>query len=297
MPEKIKAAGFNGISVYFDWGYHSPSPGAYDFTGIRNVDWFLDLANEVGLYVIARPGPYINAEVDAGGFPGRLVRLPANLRSTDARYLRWAYEWMGRIDAIIARHQLTSGTGSVIAYQVENELYDPPTNGQQYMQDLQNKARADGVVVPFTFNEPTLGATLYITGLGAVNLPGFDSYPQGFDASDPQKWSQVPDFTVNQPLLQNSPLFSAEFQGGTTDVWGGPGYQNCYELTNANFENVFYKSLIGQGLTMINFYMTCGGTSWGWLPYDGRADSFITGVYTSYDYGAAIREPRVLTDK
>jgi beta-galactosidase GanA len=115
--EKIKAAGFNGISVYFDWGYHSPSPGTYNFTGIRNVDFFLELANEVGLYVIARPGPYINAEVDAGGFPAWLVRLPANLRSTDPRYLRWAYEWMGRIDAIIARHQLTNGTGSVIAYQ------------------------------------------------------------------------------------------------------------------------------------------------------------------------------------
>jgi hypothetical protein len=64
--QKIKAAGFNGISVYFDWGYHSPSPGKYDFTGIRDMDLFLNLANEIGLYVIA---PYINAEVDSGGFP------------------------------------------------------------------------------------------------------------------------------------------------------------------------------------------------------------------------------------
>lgn len=52
--EKINAAGFNGISVYSYWGYHSPSPGKY-FTGIRNMDSFLDLANEIGLYVIARP--------------------------------------------------------------------------------------------------------------------------------------------------------------------------------------------------------------------------------------------------
>lgn len=48
---------------------------------------------------------------------------------------------------------------------------------------------------------------------------------------------------------------------------------------------------------MVNFYMTFGGTSWGWLPYDGNASSFITGVYTSYDYGAAISEARLLTDK
>jgi beta-galactosidase len=295
--EKIKAAGFNGISVYFDWGYHSPSPGKYDFTGIRNMDLFLDLANEIGLYVIARPGPYINAEADGGGFPAWMVSQPGNFRSTDPLYLKWAYEWMSHIDAVLARHQLTNGTGSVIAYQVENEIYDPSTAGKQYMQDLQDKARSDGITVPFTFNEIVIGSTLYITGLGSVNLPGFDSYPQGFDASNPQKWGQVPDFTVNKALLQNSPLFSPEFGGGATDIWGGPGYPNCYELTNANYESVFYKSIIGEGLTMMNFYMTYGGTSWGWLPYSGNASSFITAVYTSYDYGAAISEPRLLTDK
>ena len=106
-----------------------------------------------------------------------------------------------------------------------------------------------------------------------------DSYPLGFNPSNPNQWSQVPDFTVNQKFLQNSPLFSPEFGGGTTDVWGGPGYLNCYELTNPSYESVFYKSLVGQGLTMMNFYMTYGGTSWGWLPYSGRADSFITAVY------------------
>src|SRR5450756_456850 len=62
--QKMKAAGFNATSIYFDWAYHSPKPGVYDFTGVRDVDKLLDIANEVGIYVIARPGPYINAEVD-----------------------------------------------------------------------------------------------------------------------------------------------------------------------------------------------------------------------------------------
>ena len=295
--QKIKAAGFTAISVYFDWGYHSAASGVYDFTGVRDLDLFLDLANQVGLYVIARPGPYINAETDGGGFPAWLNREGGNVRSTDPAFLNWAYEWMSRIDAIIAHHQFTNGTGSVIAYQVENELFDPTAGGMQYMQDLQNKARADGITVPLTFNEPTIGATLYITGLGAVQLPGFDSYPNGFNPSDPNQWGQVPNYDANQPLLQNSPIFAPEFGGGTTDEWGGPGYQNCFELTDSNYESVFYKSLIGQGLTMMNFYMTYGGTSWGWVPYSGRPTSFITAVYTSYDYGAAISEARLLTDK
>jgi Glycosyl hydrolases family 35/Beta-galactosidase jelly roll domain len=76
-----------------------------------------------------------------------MVTQPGNLRSTDPLYLKWAYEWMGQIDTILARHQLTNGTGSVIAYQIENEIFDPSTPGQQYMQDLQDKARADGINV------------------------------------------------------------------------------------------------------------------------------------------------------
>lgn len=67
--QKMKAAGFNSTSLYFDWGYHSPKPGVYDFSGVRDVDKLLDMAEEAGLYVIARPAPYINAEVDSGACP------------------------------------------------------------------------------------------------------------------------------------------------------------------------------------------------------------------------------------
>src|SRR3954453_22273211 len=65
--QKMRASGYNAVSFYFDWGYHSPKSGVYDFTGVRDMDRLLTIANEVGLYVIARPGPYINAEVDGGG--------------------------------------------------------------------------------------------------------------------------------------------------------------------------------------------------------------------------------------
>src|SRR4051812_2229042 len=45
--EKEKAAGFNAVSVYFDWAYHSPAPGVYDFTGVRDVDRLLRTAEQV----------------------------------------------------------------------------------------------------------------------------------------------------------------------------------------------------------------------------------------------------------
>ena len=147
--QKMKAAGFNATSIYFDWGYHSPRPGVYDFTGVRDMD-------QAARHRAARsastsspgPAPYINAEVDGGGFPAWLDAKPGLDRSADPQYLKYADEWLTRIDAILQRHQLTNGTGTVIAYQVENEYYNGDAAGRAYMQHLEDKARADGITVP-----------------------------------------------------------------------------------------------------------------------------------------------------
>ena len=283
----MAAAGFNTVSCYFDWGYHSPAPGVYDFSGIRNLDKFLDAAAEAGLYVITRPGPYINAETDSGGFPGWLTSIQGRARSTAPDYLANAQEWLSHIDPIIARHQLTNGTGTVIACQVENEFYDKSSGGQQYMQRLENKMRSDGITVPLTGNHDAT----FVQGLGATDIPGFDIYPQEFDATNPTRWNRVPMWLegAHRSLPSDKPLYLSELQGGSYDPWGGPAYRACYALTGPDFENVFYKWMIAQGVTMMNLYMTYGGTSWGWLPFPG--------VYSSYDYGAAIDEARQLTEK
>ena len=116
--QKVKAEGYNAISIYFDWGYHSPKQGVYDFTGVRDVNTLLDIAQQTGLYVIARPGPYINAETSAGGFPGWLTTQAGKARSDAPDYLTAADEWLTHIDAILQRHQLTNGTGPIIAYEI-----------------------------------------------------------------------------------------------------------------------------------------------------------------------------------
>ncbi|MEU6092836.1 beta-galactosidase [Streptomyces sp. NPDC047085] len=281
--QKMKAAGFNSTSLYFDWGYHSPKPGVYDFSGVRDVDKLLDMAQEAGLYVIARPAPYINAEVDSGGLPGWMTTKAGQNRSDDPNFLKYADEWLTRIDRIIARHQLTNGTGSVIAYQVENEYYNGSAAGRSYMKHLEDKARADGITVPLTGNNNGT----FNSGTGALDVDGPDSYPQGFNCSNPSKWNGVPDISYDHP--DGKPLYSPEFQGGAFDPWGGPGYDKCAQLINDRFANVFYKQNIAVGATAQNFYMTYGGTNWGWL---GMPQN-----YTSYDYGAAIRENRQLDPK
>lgn len=281
--QKMKAAGFNATSLYFDWGYHSAAPGVYDFTGVRDVDKLLDIAQEVGIYVIARPGPYINAEVDGGGFPGWLSTTPGATRSSDPRYLKYSDEWQTQIDRIIARHQLTNGTGSVIEYQVENEYYNGSTAGRTYMQHLEDKAKADGITVPLVGNNNGT----FNSGPAALDVDAADAYPQSFDCSNPATWNPVPDISYDH--VAGKPLATAEFQGGAFDPWGGPGYDKCAQLINDQFANVFYKQNIAVGATEQSFYMTYGGTNWGW---SGQPEN-----YTSYDYGAAIRETRQLDPK
>ncbi|HEU5427903.1 MAG TPA: beta-galactosidase [Actinocrinis sp.] len=281
--QKMKAAGFNATSLYFDWGYHSPAPGVYDFTGVRNVDELLDMAQQAGLYVIARPAPYINAEVDGGGLPAWLGTKNVKNRTDDPAFEAYADEWLTKIDAILARHQLTNGTGTVIAYQVENEYYNGNAAGRAYMQHLEDKARADGITVPLTGNNNGT----FNSGTGALDVDGPDSYPQGFNCSNPSSWNGVPDISYDHPA--GKPLYSPEFQGGAFDPWGGPGYDKCAQLINDQFADVFYKNNIAVGATAQSFYMTYGGTNWGWL---GMPEN-----YTSYDYGAAIRETRQLDPK
>src|SRR3954465_11940715 len=148
--QKLKAAGYNATSIYFDWGYHSPKPGVFDFTGVRDVDRLLDIADEVGIYVIARPGPYINAETDSGGFPGWLTTQKGRARSSAPDYTAAYRDWLRHIDPIIARHQVTNGGGTVILYQLENE-YGSNTDAA-YMEDLAQRVREHGITVPLMHN-------------------------------------------------------------------------------------------------------------------------------------------------
>jgi beta-galactosidase GanA len=274
--QKMKADGYNAVTVYFDWDYTSPSPGVYDFSGVRDANTFLNMAQQAGLYVIARPGPYINAETDGGGIPAWVLTGQNGFRSDAQPYESAARQWFSQIDPIIAAHQIQHG-GDVIAYQIENEYTGKSSADTQYMADLEQQASADGITVPFTFNQ-CCGSLTFASGQGAVNITGTDNYPLGFNCADTSHFGTPGGY----PSFTGMPVYLPEYQGGSFDGWGGSGYDNCYTMTGPAFENVFYKSNIAQGVTMQSNYMGVGGTNWGWLPDPD--------VYTSYDYGAAIRE-------
>lgn len=85
--QKVKAMGFNMVSFYVDWALLEGKPGEFRSEGALDLQPFIDAAHEAGIYLLARPGPYINAEVSGGGFPGWLQRVKGFLRTNATDYL------------------------------------------------------------------------------------------------------------------------------------------------------------------------------------------------------------------
>ncbi|KAI0352572.1 hypothetical protein OH77DRAFT_1428259 [Trametes cingulata] len=288
--QKMVAAGFNAVSIYIHMGATNPAPGVLDFNGWRALQPIYDAAKLAGILIVLRPGPYINAETTAGGIAHWATSLVAGTLRTNASDWTAAYE--PYIDGIIKEtlpNQVTEG-GPVIAVQVDNEYSQSPITRAEYFANLEKQYRDGGIVVPLTYNDPGMGRN-FINGTGAVDIYGLDSYPQGFDCSNPTHWAPVVTSYHQYHATNNpsEPWYMPEFQGGSFDPWGGPGYDACEVLTGPDFQDVFYKNNWASNVKLISYYMLYGGTSWGGFPFPG--------VYTSYDYGSSIRETRALSAK
>lgn len=83
----LKALGFNTVETYVPWNLHEPRKGEYHFDGILDLEKFLLTAQELGLYAIVRPSPYICAEWEFGGFPAWLLNESTRIRSNEVVYL------------------------------------------------------------------------------------------------------------------------------------------------------------------------------------------------------------------
>ncbi|XP_035424762.1 beta-galactosidase isoform X6 [Cygnus atratus] len=120
---KMKMAGLDAIQTYVPWNYHEPQMGVYDFSGDRDLEDFLQLADETGLLVILRAGPYICAEWDMGGLPAWLLEKESIvLRSSDSDYLAAVEKWMSVLLPRMKPHLYQNG-GPVIMVQVNSEFY------------------------------------------------------------------------------------------------------------------------------------------------------------------------------
>ncbi|GAQ42660.1 hypothetical protein AtubIFM55763_008264 [Aspergillus tubingensis] len=309
--QKVRALGFSAVSFYVDWALLEGERGSIRADGVFALEEFFQAATEAGLYLTARPGPYINAEVSGGGFPGWLERVQGRLKTTDQGYLDAITPYMQAIGRIIAKAQITNG-GPVILFQPENEYtacvqdvgytqinnysmpdYNSSCLQKDYMAYVEDQYRKAGIVVPFIVNDAEpMGNFAPGTGVGAVDIYSFDDYPMHWSTapSNPSNWSSVVNpllsynETVHEKQSPTTPFSISEFQGGVPDGWGGVGVDTSAAYIGPEFARIFYKINYGFRTAIQNLYMIFGGTNWGNLGHPGG--------YTSYDVGAAIAEDR-----
>ncbi|KAH0338386.1 glycoside hydrolase family 35 protein, partial [Aureobasidium melanogenum] len=294
--QKFRANGFNAVSLYFFWSYHSASRDVFDFkSGGKDIQRVIDAAAEAGLYIIARPGPYANAETNGGGLALWTSDAPGNYRTSDQTYYEAWEPWMREVNKILVKNQITMG-GPIILYQIENELQETVHKANNtlvtYMEQLKKSVKDSGIVIPLTHNEKGQRSQSWSTDYqdvgGAVNIYGLDSYPGGLSCTNIDSGFNLVRnyYQWFQNYSYTRPEFWPEFEAGYFTSWHGVFYDSCLAEHDPAFADVYYKNNIGQRGTLMSLYMTMGGTNWGNLA--------APVVYTSYDYSAPMRETREL---
>ena len=106
--QMLKAMGCNTVATYDFWNLHEPTPGRWNFVGMADLAAFIKLAQEEGLWVMLRPGPYVCAEWELGGIPWWLLKTPdIKLRTQDARYMSAVAKYVTRLAAEAPNAQRT----------------------------------------------------------------------------------------------------------------------------------------------------------------------------------------------
>ena len=98
---------------------------------------YIEIAKELGLYVILRPGPYICSEWEFGGLPAWLLTKPGlKLRCNEPQFLSYASRFLKEVFKRVKPLLIENG-GNIIMMQVENE-YGSYGMDKDYMNAIAN---------------------------------------------------------------------------------------------------------------------------------------------------------------
>lgn len=222
---RMKNGGFNNVQTYIFWNYHEPREGEFNFSGDADLEGFLGEAQKLGMTATLRPGPYVCAEWESGGWPLWLRFKPKmNLRTDDPEFLKWNDHWYDTILPLAAKHEIQKG-GNVILLQVENEhpLGWGTVGGDAYFDHLRAQVEKHKIAVPWWFS-----------GLNHGGNPA----PADID-----------------PAKRHSPWMSTEFWAGWFDLYGGTTDKKLHAIDQANWD------ILSHGGGGHNFYMLHGGSN------------------------------------
>jgi beta-galactosidase len=273
--QKARAMGLNTVETYVFWNLHEPKPGQFDFSGQLDVAAFVRMAQEEGLNVIVRPGPYVCAEWEAGGFPAWLFADPSlKVRTNDPKFLAAADRYLMRVGKELSGLEVSRG-GPIIAVQIENE-YGSYGSDKVYMEHIHQSLIRAG-----------LGESLLYTSDGADELPK-DALPGILAVINYGPGEAKSEFAKLATLRPNQPRMTGEYWDGWFDSWGNKQHAH----TNADQQAKEIDWMLGQGYSF-NLYMFHGGTTFGFMNganFDAGPNGHYYPQTTSYDYDAALDE-------
>jgi beta-galactosidase len=284
----IKALGLNSVATYVFWNYHNISPGVWDFkTGNRDIAAFIRTAQEEGLFVILRPGPYACAEWEFGGYPWWLQKDTSLIvRTYNKAFLDSCKVYIEKLAEQVKDLQVTKG-GPVIMVQAENEFGSyvsqrkdiPDEQHKKYKQAIKQLLLDAGFDVTLFTSD---GSWLFEGG----SIEGVLPAANGEENIDNLKRA------VNQYHNNEGPYMVAEFYPGWLHHWAEP-------FPNIDASDVVKKleKYLQNGISF-NIYMVHGGTNFGFTAganYNEKHD--IQPDLTSYDYDAPIGEAGWVSSK
>jgi len=274
--EKLKAMGCNTVETYIAWNVHEPRKGEFCFDGRYDLVKFVKTAQDLGLYVILRPSPYICAEWEFGGLPAWLLQEDGmRLRSCHKSFIEHVRAYYDRLFPLIVPLQITEG-GPVILMQVENEYgyYGDDTHYMELMRDMMLER---GVTVPLITSDGPFEEALSCGCLDGAHPTG------NFGSRTKER------FAVLSPYAKGGPLMCAEFWVGWFDHWGNGGHMHGNPESPQDLDDML-------DMGHVNIYMFEGGTNFGFMNGSNYYDELTPDV-TSYDYDALLTEAGDFTQK
>ncbi|KAI1207280.1 glycoside hydrolase family 35 protein [Annulohypoxylon truncatum] len=276
---KARAMGLNTIFSYVYWNLLEPIQGQWTSAEEgNNVAKFFAIAQEEGLHVVLRPGPYICGEREWGGFPAWLSTVPGlTVRSSDDAFMEAAESYLERLAADLRPLQVTQG-GPLLMVQVENE-YGSYGTDHNYTRGLRDILRRN-FEVPLYTNDGGVDWTL-----AGGEVPGVLAEIDG----DPRSGFAARDLYITDPS-ELGPLLDGEYYTLAPDTWGSANAHNTAAGNAAQVQQfVSDLDLVLGANNSISLYMFHGGTNFAFS--NGAIWRNYTAAFTtSYDYGAPLDE-------
>jgi len=277
--KKARALGLNTITTYVFWNLHESKRGQFDFSGNLDLAEFVREADEEGLYVILRPGPYVCTEWDFGGLPAWLLsEKDMKARTTDPRFLKASKLYLTEVGKRLSRLEIAKG-GNILMVQVENE-YGSFGNDGVYKEAIKKQIQDAGFTGQlFTSDGPLdymlKGGTLPDV-LSVINF--------GVDSKDSAKDAKA-EFENFSRFRQNVPRMVGEYWVGWFDHWGKPHHTVAKEHVATGLD-----WMLKNGISF-NLYMFHGGTTFGFMNGANYSKSEPYSPDTSsYDYDSPLDE-------